>query len=353
MTARRVFVPALLLLTAATLAAQADKVDEFIAAEMKRQNVPGLSLAVIKDGKIVKAQGYGLADIKGKVPATPQTIYRIASVSKQFIASGIMLLAQDGKLAIDDPASRHLEGTPAAWKAITIRHLLTHTSGLIREAPGFDPLKVQPDADVIKTAYATPLRFAPGEKWEYSNTGYFVLAEIIRIVSGRPWPDFLNERVFAPSGMTATYPTNTSTRVANRAVGYSDNDRLRVAADWPVLRPSGAFLSTVLDLAKWDAVLNTDKILTESSRRQMWTPVTLSGGSTAPYGFGWQLSSFKGRRRIHHSGGMPGTRTEFARFPDDRLTIIVLMNLDDADVDSVVTGIAALYLPVAEARGRS
>ena len=134
------------------------------------------------------------------IPARPDTVYKIGSVSKQFIATGIMLLVQDGKVAVDDKVSKYLEGTPSTWQAITLRHLLTHTSGLVREGPGFDPYKVQPDIDVIKTAYPLPLQFKPGDKYEYSNLGYFVLAEIIHKVSGKPWGDFLTERVFAPLG---------------------------------------------------------------------------------------------------------------------------------------------------------
>lgn len=178
---------AIALVIVATVVARADKTDDLIKAEMQRQKIPGISIAVVKDGKIIKAEGYGLANIKLKRPATTETIYKIASVSKQFIATGIMLLVQEGKLGLDDPIGKYLDGTPATWNPITIRHLLTHTSGLIREAPGFDRFKVQRDADVIKSAYGVPLRFAPGEKWEYSNTGYFALAEIIRKVTGQPW----------------------------------------------------------------------------------------------------------------------------------------------------------------------
>jgi D-alanyl-D-alanine carboxypeptidase len=340
------------LLLAATAFAQADKIDDFVNAEMRTQNIPGLSLVVVKDGRIVKAGGYGLADTKRKIPATAETVYKIASVSKQFIAAGIMVLVQSGQLGLDDPISKHLEGTPPAWKPITIRHALTHTSGLIREAPGFDGSRIQSDADVIKTAYPLPVRFTPGNKWEYSNTGYFALAEIIRIVSGRPWPEFLSEKVFGPSGMTTTHPTNTKTLMPNRATGYSDNDKLLPAADWAAVRPSGAFLSTVLDLAKWDAVLYGDKVLSESTRREMWTPVTLTGGGSHPYGFGWQIGSFKGRKYVFHSGGMPGFRAQFARFLDDRLTIVFLANLDDSNPDSIVQGVAAFYLS-SDAAGRN
>jgi len=324
---------------------QANPVDDFIKAEMKRQHVPGLSLVVVKDGRVIKAEGYGLANIKRQIAAKPDTVYKIASVSKQFIATGIMLLVQESRLGLDDPISKYLEGTPATWKGITIRHLLTHTSGLVREAPGFDPFKIQSDAEVIKSAYSLPLRFAPGDKWEYSNTGYFALAEIIRKVSGQPWSEYLNEKVFKPAEMNTTFPTNTKVSVPNRALGYVDNHQLKDAVEWAALRPSGAFLSTVLDLAKWDAVLYTDKTLNDSSRREMWTRVKLNDGTAYPYGFGWELGSLRGHRLVHHGGGMTGFRAEFARFVDDRLTIILLMNLDDVDKDSIVQGVAVFYLP--------
>lgn len=333
-----------LVLLAGTTVARADETDDFIKAEMQRQRIPGLSLAVVKDGEITKAAGYGVADRKLKTPATPETVYKIASVSKQFIATGIMLLVQEGKLGLDEPISTYLEGTPATWEAITIRHLLTHTSGLVREPPGFDPFKVQSDAEVVKAAYPLQLRFATGEKWEYGNVAYYALAEIIRRVSGQPWTEYLTEKVFTPSGMLSTYPTNTRVRVPNLARGYVDNDKLLDADDWAALRPSGAFLSTVLDLAKWDAILYTDKILSELTRRQMWTPVRLNGGTSYPYGFGWMLNSLKGHRIVHHNGGMPGFRSGFARFVDDKLTIIFLMNLNDVDPGPILQGVAALYL---------
>ena len=313
----------LFVLSAAVAYAQADKTDDFIRAEMQRQNIPGLSLAVIKDSRIIKAEGYGLANIKLKISARPDTVYRIASVSKQFIATGIMLLVQEGRLTVDDPIGKYLEGAPATWKEITVRHLLTHTSGLVREAPGFNSRKIQSDADVIKSAYPLPLQFRPGEKHQYSNVGYFALAEIIRKVSGQSWTDYLSEKVFKPSGMNNTYPTNTKERVQNRASAYVDNNKLQEVDDnWPALRPSGAFLSTVLDMAKWDAMLYTDKVLSESSRRQMWTPAKLNDGTTYPYGFGWELGSFRNRKLVYHGGGGPGIRTKFARFVDVRLTII-------------------------------
>ena len=186
MTSKRHSFFGLLLILTAAVAVRADKVDDYLKAEMLKQHIPGVSLAVVKDGKIIKAEGYGLANLELNVPARPETVFKIGSVSKQFISAGILLLIQEGKISLDDSISKFLEGTPETWKPITVRHLLTHTSGIVREAPGFDPLKVQSDADVIKTAYSLPLRFAPGEKWEYCNVGYFSLAEIIRKVTGKP-----------------------------------------------------------------------------------------------------------------------------------------------------------------------
>ena len=337
-----------LLLSSTSAAAQTDRVDEFIGAQVRSQRIPGLSVAVVKDGEIIKAQGYGLADRELQLRATAETIFRIASVSKQFIATGIMLLYQDGLLGLDDPIGSYLDDAPRGWQKITIRHLLTHTSGLVREPPGFDPFESRSDREVIRSAYDLPLRFQPGEKWEYSNVGYFLLGEIIRTVSGRPWTEYLQDRVFGPTGMHATHPTNTTASLPNRAAGYTDNDKVLRVEEWTALRPSGAFLSTVLDMAKWDAVLYTDRILHDSTRRQMWTAVTLNDGRTHPYGFGWELGTVRGRRLVHHGGGGPGIATTFARFVDDGLTVILLINLDDVDVDTILNGVAAIYLAPAD-----
>lgn len=336
---------ALALWLVASGSARADRTDDYVKAEMARQKIPGLSLVVLKDGKTIKVAGYGVTDLKAGTPATPETVYKIGSVSKQFIATGIMLLAQDGKLRVDDPVSKYLDGTPETWAGITIRHFLTHTSGVVREGPAFDPFKAQPDIDVIRSAYPLPLRFQPGVKWEYCNVGYYGLAEIIRRVSGKPWTEYLHEKVFAPAGMGATWPTNTTQALPNRALGYTDDDNPREAPKWTALRPSGSFLSTVLDLAKWDVLLDTDKVLTAATRQQMWTPVTLNDGSSHPYGFGWGLEPLNGHPRIRHGGALPGFISEYARFPGEHLTVVVLMNTDDADVRALAQGVALLHLP--------
>jgi CubicO group peptidase (beta-lactamase class C family) len=335
----------LLLLLIAPVAALADKVDDLVKAEMQRQRITGVSVAVVKEGKIIKAGGYGLANAELNIPATPESVYQIGSVSKQLIAAGILILVQDGKLSVDDKISKYLEGTPETWKDITVRHLLTHTSGIQREAPGFNPQRVQADADVIKTAYPLPLRFAPGEKWEYSNTGYFTLAEIIRTVSGEPWPSFLNTRLFQPLDMKATRTTTASEIVANRANGYVFRDgKLRNADIYLALRPSGAFLSSVLDLAKWDAALYADRPLTVTTREQMWTPGKLNSGASHTYGFGWEVDTIGGHKRVSHSGSLTGFRATISRYLDDKLTVIVLTNSGLADPDTIALNVADAYI---------
>ncbi len=337
---------ALVILVVAFAIAHADKVDDFVKAEMQRQHISGVAIAVVKDGKVIKAEGYGLANVELNIPAKPESVFQIGSVSKQLIAAGILLLMQEGKLSLDDKISKFLDGTPETWKEITVRHLLTHTSGIVREAPGFNPHKIQDDAEVIKTAYPLPLRFAPGEKWEYCNVGYFSLAEIIRKVSGKPWGDYLNEHLFQPLGMNATRTTTTTEIVPNRADGYVWRDgKYRNAEIFFALRPSGAFLSTVLDLAKWDAALYSDQLFKPATREQMWTPVKLNSGVAHPYGFGWELDAVNGHKRVQHGGSLPGFRATITRYLDDKLTVIVLTNGDNANPGAIALGIAESYIP--------
>ena len=348
---RRVLV-AVAFIAAFALPLRADDIDDWVKAQMKDRRIPAVSIAVIKGGTLVKAEGYGIANLEHNIPATPGTVYKIGSVSKQFIAAGVMLLVQDGKVALDQPLSRYLAGTPDSWQAITIRHLLTHTSGLVREAPGFDPYKIQPDIDVIKTAFSLPLNSKPGDKYAYSNLGYYTLAEVIRSVSGKPWADFLNERVFAPLAMTSTRPTSVAAIILNRAGGYAWNkDRFENMENWTTVRPSGAFVSTVLDMAKWEAALQSDRILSASTKKDMWTPVRLNDGREYPYGFGWEVDHFPNGvgptdvPMIRHEGSIPGFRAVYWRLPKQDITVIVLSNLEGAGLDNLTAGIAVRYVP--------
>jgi D-alanyl-D-alanine carboxypeptidase len=323
-----------------------DKTDEYIETQMRRQKIPGLSIAVVKDGRVIKARGYGLANIETNTPATEKTVYKIASVSKQFIAAGIMMLAQEGKISLDDSVTKYITEAPDTWKPITVRQLLSHTSGLVRDIPNFDGLKVMSDTESLKSAFPAPFRFAPGTKWAYCNVGYYALAEIIKRISGKPWPDFFDERIFKPAGMAQTQTTNVYDIVPNRASGYSPSKGgTENALVWYALRPSGAFLSTVLDMAKWDAALYPNDILKSATKEEMWHSVKLMDGNDAKYGLGWFVDKVNGHRWIHHDGGVPGFSSNFDRYVDDRFSVIILSNWDDADITKISQNVAGFYIP--------
>lgn len=328
----------------ASLPAHADRIDDFVAAQMKKQNIPGISIAVLKDGKPVKFKGYGVANLESGVPVTPDTVFEIGSVSKQFIAGAILLLERDGRVSLQDAIGKYIPEVPASWQAITIRHLLTHTSGLMRDAPGMQ-LTAQPDIDAIRAGYSAQPAFKPGEKLEYSNLGYFTLAEIITRATGRPWPHYVQDRIFGPLGMKSTRTTTYEELVAQRASGYLLVDgKFQNAQRIVGVRPSGAFLSTVRDLAKWDAALYSDVLFTAAQREMMWSAVKLNDGSTRNYGLGWEITKVGSHRLVRHAGTMIGFRAELSRYLDDGLTVVVLSNGGQALVEKVAGGIAARYI---------
>jgi CubicO group peptidase (beta-lactamase class C family) len=214
-----------------------------------------------------------------------------------------------------------------------------------REGPAFDPTKLQADSVVVRSAFDVPLEFPTGSKYQYCNVCYFALADVIARTSGKPWDVFLGERVFAPLGMTSTRTTTTTELVPNQARGYAwRNGRYVHPMEFVALRPSGAFLSTVLDLAQWDAALYGDRVLTKASRDAIATPVRLTDGTTFGYGFGWRLDSLAGHRRMHHGGTLPGFSAGIVRYPDDSLTVIVLTNADGVRADDLAFGVAEFYL---------
>jgi D-alanyl-D-alanine carboxypeptidase len=338
---RRIF--ALILIAAGS---RADTLDDIVHAEMDRQHIPGVALGVIREGESARLQGFGTADLEHRIPVTPQTVFKIGSVSKQFIAAGILLLVDEGKLSLDDSVRKFLEDAPADWEGVTVRRLLSHTGGLIREGPGFHPFRVQPDIDVIRSAYSARLEFRPGEKWQYSNIGYFAASEIIRRVSGKPWDEFISERIFQPLGMKASRATTAFAIVPNRAGGYDwQNGEFRNAVDFLSVRPSGAFLSSLEDLVRWDDALSADVPLKKKLRKLMWEPVPLNDTRSSGYGLGWQIGDRMGKRVLSHGGTLGGFRSYYVRFPDERLSIIVLTNLSSAKPDDIVWKIAAALMP--------
>jgi CubicO group peptidase (beta-lactamase class C family) len=334
-------------LTARTSRAQQSepsRVDEYIQQRMRELPIPGLSVAVVKDGKVVLAKGYGAANLETGTPATAETEYRIASISKQFIAAAVLLLVQDGRMGLDDKAAKYLDGAPESWSQITIRQLLTHTSGIPRDPTDYHPYREQPITEVIQSGYALPLSFPPGEKWLYSNVGYYVLAEVISKVSGTPWDAFIAERIFGPAQMKSTHLGAAAEIVPHRASGYQwTNNAVVNAENWIAVRPSSAFLSNVLDLAKWDVFLESSGLLNDASRKTMWSQATLNDKTPVDYGSGWYVDSFLGRKRIHHDGQYPGFRSDYERFEDDKLSVIVLANSDQVNVAPIAMKIAGIY----------
>lgn len=322
----------------------ADTIDDIVRAEMSRQHIPGVAIAVMRGGNPERLQSYGLANLELNAAVTANTVFKAGSVSKQFLAAGILLLEQDGKLSIGDPIQKHLPDAPAAWNRITVRHLLSHTSGLVRESPAFNPLRAQSDIEQVRAGYAVPLDFQPGEKYQYSNLGYFTAAEIISRVSGRPWPEFLAARIFLPLGMTSTRTTTVAEIIPNRADGYAWRDG-KYMNELPMLalRPSGALLTTTADLAKWDAALYGDALLTEASKSKMWTSVKLTSGQDAGYGLGWQVKTRNGKRLLDHGGTLGGFKAHYARFPDEQLSFVVLTNQASADPAAILFKLVEAY----------
>jgi CubicO group peptidase (beta-lactamase class C family) len=327
---------------------------------------PGCAVLVIKDGKAVLAKGYGVAELRTQEKIGPQTNFRLASLTKQFTAMAIMLLVQDGKLRYEDRLTDIFPGFPAYGKAITIRQMLNHTSGLIdyedimeKQNPGVPDEKIPQihDAgvlDLLKKQSTT--RFVPGTHWEYSNSGYVLLGMVVEQRSGMSFGDFLRERIFKPAGMTHTvaYEKGQS-EVAHRAYGHTLD-----AAGWRETDQSstsatlgdGGVYTSLEDLEKWDRALTKHTLLSAKEMEPALTSATETNGAPlrkldgqlAPlYGFGWFLDAYRGHRRYWHYGETVGFRTAIERFPDDRLTVIVLANRAEVDAPAMALSVAELY----------
>lgn len=326
----------------------ADPLDDAIVAEMKRGKVPGIAIAVVRDGKIIKEMGYGEADVENGVRVTPQTVFQSGSIGKTFTAALVMLLAEDGKLSLDDPIARHLANTPPAWKGITIRHLLTHTSGLGDPYARLDMRKDYTDEELIALEATIPVLFAPGEKWSYSNMGYHLLGFICNKAGGKFYGDQLRERIFAPLGMS-TRIISESDIVPHRARGYELVDGILKNQGWVAPRlnttADGSLYLTARDLALWDLALYGDKILNARVRAASWTPVKLNDGKPASYGYGWSIDARNGHRVIGHGGAWQGFKSDMVRYVDDKLSIVVLANSAAARPGRFVDIIAAHYEP--------
>ena len=333
--------------------ALADDVDAYIKLRMDKEHIPGLSLAVVKDGKVVKLKGYGTSNLELNVPAVPDTVYELGSISKQFTAAAVLILVQENKIGLDDLIGKYIHESPETWKAIKVRHLLTHTSGLQRDGlpeNGNGLFVDYTEDELIQSAVALPLLSAPGTKYSYGNLDYDLLAILIERVSGESYGEFLQEHIFRPLSMTSTRLKDRSTIVPNRAQAYLWDNNMLQRCD-PQVSPtryigSGSLLSTVTDLAKWDSSLYTDRVLDAASRKAMWTPTKLADGTFTTYGFGWEISSVKGHTNLNHNGAMDGFVGNISRFVDDSLTVIVLTNQSGlSNTGRIATGVARVYIP--------
>ena len=330
-------------------------IDTFVRAEMARQKVPGVAMAIVRKEGVVATKGYGLANVEHNVPVGPDTIFQSGSVGKQFTSTAVMLLVEQGKIGLDDPITKFFPDAPAPWRAITVRHLLTHTSGIpdyedVKDGPAsVDLRRDYTEDDLTRFAYKLRLEFPPGSRWNYSNTGYVLLGIIIHKTSGQFYGDLLRDRVFAPLGMKTARIISEEDIVPNRAGGYRLVKGALKNQRWvsPTLNTTadGALYLSLRDMVAWDKGLRAGAILEPGSWAQVNAPVKLNSGHRYPYGFGWSVDTLNGSVRLHHGGSWQGFKTYISRYLGEDLTIIVLANLAESDPGRFVDGIAGILVP--------
>lgn len=343
---------AALLLLARRAPAQSDSVDAYVKRAMASFHIPGLVVAVARDGRPPVIRAYGLANVEVGAAASPASVFKVGSVTKQFTAAAILLLAQDGKLALDTDAATYLPDIPNVPRGVTVRHLLTHTSGIAdyTELPNsisFARLDRLP-REVVKPALETPLLFTPGAQYAYSNTNYVLLAMIVERVAGnRRFGAVLQERLFGPLGMTATRTDDRQAVVPNRAAGYNWVNGTFVNAQY--VSPSNTFgsgnvISTAEDLVRWMAALHGGRVMAPAMLAQMLAPATLAGGQRIRYGLGTEIGEQSGHPVVGHGGETAGFNAQVSRYPNDHLTLVVLANQGDAPSDEIARHVAASVL---------
>jgi CubicO group peptidase (beta-lactamase class C family) len=330
--------------------AQADVVDNYVRAEMTKQRIPGLALLVARRGQVIRAQGYGLANVELQVPVKPETIFQSGSVGKQFTATAVMMLVEEGKIGLGDPLTKYFPDAPPSWKKVTIRELLSHTAGFTDYPKGFDMRRDYTEAAQLKIVESIPLAFPPGTSWSYSNLGFLTLGILIHKVTGEFYGDFLQEHIFQPLDMQTTRIISESDIVPNRSAGYRLVKGELKNQEWvsPTVNTTadGSLYFSIMDLAKWDAALYTEKLLKRSSLDEMWTVAKLNNGqpNSGHYGFGWFVVTKNGHRVVEHEGAWQGFETQISRYVDDKLTLVVLTNLDDAKPEVFADRVAEMYL---------
>jgi CubicO group peptidase (beta-lactamase class C family) len=290
-------------------------------------DVPGAALAVFRDGKVIHRQSAGLADVERGLPYSTELAFEIGSLSKQFTACAVLMLVNEGKLALDAPLGTLLEELPEAWRAATLEQVMHHTSGIpdYEELAGYDYYNVpHAAADIVAIAAGHEPAFAPGERFQYSNTGYYLLSMIVEAKGGLPFDEFLARRIFRPLGMRSTY---TSARPAGVAVatGYHSRSGARVAQPpiaWSATLGAGGIVSTLADLLLWDEALYTERLLPAALRDKLWEPARANDGSEIPYGAGWFTDSTRALAHLSHSGQTNGFSCYYLRFPAQHVSVI-------------------------------
>ncbi|MFL5802149.1 MAG: serine hydrolase, partial [Roseiflexaceae bacterium] len=286
------------------------------------------TVLVARDGEVLLDKGYGLADAAQRLPNTPQTRFRLASLTKQFTAMAIMILQTRGQLNVQDSICSYLDNCPDAWRPISIRHLLTHTSGLpnYTDLADYPTTQMQPTTpdQLVARFHDLPLLFPPGTQYLYENSDYVLLGLIVERASGQRYGDFLREAIFAPLEMHDTGVDQNNGAVAGQALGYTQVGVPALALDTSTLFGAGSLYSTVEDLYRWDQALYTTKLLPQPQLDAMWMPYLRE------YGYGWRIGHLNGHRKISHPGLINGFANAIVRLPDDRVTVIVLGNLDSA-----------------------
>ena len=312
---------------------------------------PGASVVVMRDGRVEYMKGYGFAEVETRSPATPETNFRLASLSKQFTATAVMLLVADGRLHYDDEITSLLPGLPSLARGVTLRHLLSHTSGLPDYedfVPDSQTVQVH-DLDILRLiAHASAAKFPAGTRYDYSNTGYGLLALIVERASGKRFADVLHDRIFAPLGMTNTvaHEDGRST-VANRAYGYSvsaSGIRRTDQSNTSAVLGDGGIYSSVADLARWDRAIEQHALVGAEQHQLAWTPPLLPNGAHTEYGFGWFVDRDHEAMRLRHHGESRGFTNAIIRYPERRLTVVVLTNRTGGAPWNVGQKIAELYL---------
>lgn len=318
-----------------------------------RPEEPGAAVIVVKNGDVILRAGYGMANLELGVAIEPHMVFRLGSITKQFTAVAILMLLEEGKLALDDEITRFFPDYPTQGHRITVEHLLTHTSGIksYTDMPEWMPLwrKDLTLAELIDVFKDQPMTFAPGSRWAYNNSAYVLLGAIIEAASGQSYEEFLQRRLFEPLGMAHSGYDHTERIVPGRAAGYAQGpEGFQNAPYLSMSHPhaAGALISSVDDMARWDAALYTDTLLRRETLQRAWTPAVLTDGTETGYGYGWMLISYEGYRLIEHGGGIPGFLTDAIRVPDERLYVAVLTNraVPDPSPDTIALKIVGLAL---------